>query len=60
MTAKEILRILRDDGWEIQNQHGSHMQLKHPTKKGKVTIPIHKGDLSMKTLDSIMKQAGLK
>jgi predicted RNA binding protein YcfA (HicA-like mRNA interferase family) len=60
MTAKEILKILHEDGWIVKNQQGSHVQLVHPTKKGKVTIPCHKGDLNRDTLNSIIKQAGLK
>lgn len=60
MTTKEILKILNEDGWEIKNQEGSHIQLKHKTKKGKVTVPNHKGDLSRPTANSILKQAGLK
>lgn len=62
MTAKEILRMLKEDGWqEIPNRtKGSHLQLKHPTKPGKVTVPIHSGDLPPGTFNSILKQAGLK
>jgi len=35
-------------------------QLEHPAKTGKVTVPIHAGDISKGTLNSIFKQAGLK
>lgn len=38
-SSNEILKILRDDGWVIKEQTGSHAQLKHSTKKGKVTLP---------------------
>lgn len=48
-------------GWMgIKKQVGSHRQYKHPTKKGKVTIPFHTKDLSKSTEQSILKQAGLK
>lgn len=60
MTAKEILRILKADGWEKKAQKGSHLQMVHPTKPGKLTVPIHGGDLDRKTYASILKQAGLK
>lgn len=62
MTAKDILRMLKEDGWqEAPNRtKGSHLQLKHPTKPGKVTVPIHSGDLPPGTFNSILKQAGLK
>jgi predicted RNA binding protein YcfA (HicA-like mRNA interferase family) len=62
MTVREVLKILYKDGWkEIESRaKGSHIQLKHPTKTGKVTVPDHKGDIASGTLNSILKQAGLK
>lgn len=62
MTFKEIIKILRNDGWyELESRtKGSHIQLKHPLKPGKVTVPKHKGDIAPGTLNSILKQAGLK
>ncbi|MBQ3922403.1 MAG: type II toxin-antitoxin system HicA family toxin [Spirochaetales bacterium] len=60
MTAKEILKILKKDGWYIVEITGSHYQLKHLTKSGRVTIPFHSGDIKQGTLNSILKQAGLK
>ncbi len=60
MTAKEIIKRLRQDGWIECDTRGSHIQFKHPVKKGKVTVPSHSGDLPKGTLNSILKQAGLK
>lgn len=60
MTAKEILKILKKDGWVEKSQKGSHRHFIHPTKSGKITVPIHGGDLKPKLADSILKQAGLK
>ncbi len=60
MTAKEILKILKKDGWVEKSQKGSHRQLVHPEKKGKITVPIHGGDMKPKLAASILKQAGLK
>ena len=39
---------MHKDGWRKVDLRtkGSHIQLKHPTKQGKVTIPNHKGDLA--------------
>lgn len=59
MTAKKLIKLLKSDGWVEKNQRGSHLQMVHPTKNGKVTIPIHGGDLDIKTFNSILKQAGL-
>ncbi len=61
-TVKEIIKILHRDGWqEVQGRtKGSHIQFKHPSKPGKVTVPSHSGDIPPGTLNSILKQAGLK
>lgn len=60
MTAKEIIKQLKADGWVEVDTRGSHIQYKHPTKPGKVTVPFHSSDLPRGTLNSILKQAGLK
>lgn len=60
MTVREIIKILKEDGWYEVSQRGSHMQYEHNEKKGKVTIPNHNGDIPKGTLNSILKQAGLK
>jgi predicted RNA binding protein YcfA (HicA-like mRNA interferase family) len=36
------------------------VQLKHPTKPGRVTVPDPKRDVPIGTLRSIEKQSGLK
>lgn len=60
MTAKEVLKLLKQNGWYVYETTGSHCQLKHSEMPGKITIPIHSGDLKPGTLNSILKQAGLK
>lgn len=59
-SSKEILEILFEDGWCIKNQRGSHLQLIHPRKPGKVTVPHPKKELDPKTVRSIFKQAGIE
>ena len=60
MTVKEIIKILKKDGWYEVRQDGSHKQFKHPFKKELVTVPAHNGDIAKGTLNNILKQAGLK
>lgn len=60
MTARDILKKLKADGWYIVRTKGSHIQLNHPTKEGTVTVPQHAGDISKGTLRSILGQAGLE
>ena len=59
-TAKELEKIICADGWFLVRQAGSHRQFRHPTKPGLVTIPVHRGDLPAGTVNSILRQAGLK
>jgi predicted RNA binding protein YcfA (HicA-like mRNA interferase family) len=61
MKVSEILRILHQDGWWLATQRGSHRQFKHPSKPGRVTVPGKPSDdLAPGTLNSILKQAGMK
>jgi predicted RNA binding protein YcfA (HicA-like mRNA interferase family) len=60
MTAKQVIRLLKKNGWNEKNQSGGHKQFIHSKLKGKVTVPIHSGDIPIGTLRSIFKQAGLK
>lgn len=59
-SSREILKILQDDGWYISDVSGSHHQLKHPSKPGKVTVPHPKKDFPERTIKSIFKQAGIE
>ena len=61
MKVDEVLRMLRDDGWHLSRQSGSHRQFKHDIKRGLVTVAGKPSDeLAPGTLNSILKQAGLK
>lgn len=61
VKARDIEKKVLDDGWYRIRSKG-HRQYKHPTKKGRVTIPWHKSgnqELNPKTLASIEEQAGI-
>ncbi|TMH21618.1 MAG: type II toxin-antitoxin system HicA family toxin [Betaproteobacteria bacterium] len=61
MKVSEILTMLRRDGWFLVATRGSHRQFKHPTKRGRVTVPGKPSDdLPPGLLNSILKQSGLK
>ena len=61
MKVSEVLRLLNDDGWYLVTVRGSHRQLKHPEKAGRVTVAGKpRDDIAPGTLNSILKQAGLK
>jgi len=47
-------------GWVVVAQRGSHAQLKHPDRGGRVTVPLHAGEtIGPGLLRSILNQAGL-
>ena len=60
MKSADIIRILKDDGWQHMRTTGSHWHFKHPSKPGLVTVPHPKRDMPKGTLNSILKQADLK
>lgn len=60
MDSRELIKRLVRDGWKLVRTKGSHHQYKHPTKPGLVTVPHPKRDLPVKTVRSILRQAGLE
>jgi predicted RNA binding protein YcfA (HicA-like mRNA interferase family) len=61
MKVHEALRLIEVDGWYLVATRGSHRQYKHPRKPGRVTIAGRPSDdIAPGTLNSILKQAGLK
>ena len=59
-TAREIIKLLENDGWREVSQNGSHKKFRHDIKPGVVIVPMHGGDLKIGTQNNIMKQAGMK
>ena len=59
MRFRELEKIVKQDGWYLVDSSGSHHQYKHPTKKGKVTIPRHTGDVNPRIVKYVLQQAGL-
>ena len=59
-SSREVLKILKADGWYEVNCVGSHHQFKHPTKKGRVTIKHPDKDIPRPTLSNTERQSGLR
>lgn len=61
MKCSELLRLLRNDGWEEIRQSGSHIIMRHPVKIGQVVVPNH-GSREVKKglLMGILKQVNIK
>jgi len=61
MKVREMIRMLKRDGWIWIATRGSHRQFRHPWKPGKVTAPgSMRDDLHPRTCRSILRQAGLR
>ena len=58
-SSREVIRLLEQNGWFEVGQTGSHKHFKHRLRKGKVTVPHPRKDLSIKTLKSIEVQSGI-
>ena len=61
ISSRELIGLLKADGWQLAATKGSHRQFRHPVKPGTVTIAGKLGiDVPKGTLNSILKQSGLK
>jgi predicted RNA binding protein YcfA (HicA-like mRNA interferase family) len=61
VKVRDVVRMIEDDGWRLVATRGSHRQFKHLAKPGRVTVAGHPSDdLAPGTLESVLKQAGLK
>ena len=60
MYSSTIIKLLEKDGWYKVVQSGSHVQFRHPSKKGRVTVPHPKKDIPIGTLRSIERRSEIK
>ena len=60
MTAKQMIKLLKKNGFEEVRQVGSHKQFANKKTGRKTTVTFHIGDLPIGTERSILKQAGIK
>ena len=63
MKYRDLVARIRADGWQLERTIGSHMQFRHPSKPGTVTVAAG-GKLGREvpvgTMNSVLRQAGLK
>lgn len=43
VTGAQLVRALERDGWFRARQHGSHVIMRHSSKPGRATVPVHTG-----------------
>jgi predicted RNA binding protein YcfA (HicA-like mRNA interferase family) len=41
MNALQVIQTLKENGWILKSQKGSHRQFVHPKKSGKITVAFH-------------------
>ena len=58
-SSRQVISMLKSDGWQLIATEGSHHHFKHPYKKGKVTVKHPVKDIPPKTLRSIEMQSGI-
>jgi len=57
ITPRKLLKAILKSGFYIHHQTGSHINIRHSTKKHlHIVIPLHSRDLAPKTLKSILAQ----
>jgi predicted RNA binding protein YcfA (HicA-like mRNA interferase family) len=60
LKPEEVIRALKKAGFYVHETTGSHVQMKHPSRPDRVTIPYHsRFDLPKHIVKSIVRQAGL-
>jgi predicted RNA binding protein YcfA (HicA-like mRNA interferase family) len=60
MGSREVIAMLKADGWKLDRVKGSHHVFVHDSKLGIVVVPHPKKDLPTGTLRSILRTAGLR
>ena len=61
MKIRDVIELIEKHGWYLDRTRGSHRQFRHRDRPGAVTIAGHPNDdIAPGTLNSILKQAGLK
>jgi predicted RNA binding protein YcfA (HicA-like mRNA interferase family) len=59
VTARELVRFLRTQGFVDDRQDGSHLTLRHPVRGVSITVPVHTGaDVGRGLAVRILKDAG--
>lgn len=60
MTPKQMIKLLKQNGFYEDRQDGSHKFFKNPETNRCTTVPYHSKDLKKGTEQKILKDAGLK
>jgi predicted RNA binding protein YcfA (HicA-like mRNA interferase family) len=61
VKVRDLIRLLKSNGWRLRTTRGSHRQFLHPQEGRVVTVPGQLGkDVPLGTLKAILRSAGLE
>jgi len=60
LTSKEMVKLLKRNGFRIVGQTGSHMKLKNINTGVVIIVPIHCREMKKGLELSILKKAGIE
>lgn len=56
VSGERLIKALRQEGWEVVRQRGSHVRLKKSGQRNALVVPLHK-ELKRGTLGGILRDA---
>lgn len=60
MTSKEMIVHLKQNGFKVISQNGSHVKMRNDATGCQTVVPYHSKSLKKGLEQAILKQAGLK
>lgn len=60
ITPREMIKHLKENGFTVVSQNGSHVKMKNTETGRQTVVPYHSKSLKKGLEQEILKQAGLK
>lgn len=60
MTSKQMIKLLKRNGFKIVSTNGSHIKLRNEQTKRQTIVPYHNDSLKKGLEQAILKQAGIE
>ncbi len=60
-SGRELVRLLREHGWQVARVEGSHHIMVHPNHDETLSVPVHGSKaLKLGLLHALLRAAGIK
>nr|WP_312292118.1 type II toxin-antitoxin system HicA family toxin [Clostridium chromiireducens] len=59
-SSREVIKILKENGWYLERVCGSHHQFKHPTNPKTIPVKNPTNCIPIGTLKNIERLSGIK